>query len=157
MSYLLHLLLLHPFLCPLILLLSESMQTAGFPPWLETGCGARPVLFHQLFTAQKKKKKKQPKSQRVCVAHKSAGGGLHMCNCDMKRETARACVKAGIPRGVAWRAKCEPSKLLRPRKLTTGRVGLSNCCFSCCVTAKKNSSAPPRPSAQMCERVFGTQ
>lgn len=46
--------LLHPSLCPLILLLSEPMQTAGFPPWLETSCGARPVLFHQ----PKKKGKK---------------------------------------------------------------------------------------------------
>lgn len=39
-------------------------------------------------------------------------------NCARLRQSQR-------PRGVAWQANCEPSKLFRPRKLTMGRIGRS--------------------------------
>lgn len=121
---------------------------------------ARPVLFHQLqlFTAKKQISESLRRHRSKPRRRRPAHVQRHQ---DMKGQTLRACVKASIPRGVAWRAKYEPSKLLRPCKLTTGRVCESNCCFSCCVTGKQNSSAwivcqTGPPSAQMCERVFGS-
>lgn len=93
------------------------------------------------FTSSSRQKKKVSPSLVALVSPPAEA-----CTCaktprHKKTNCARACVKGSIPRGVARRAKCEPSKLLRPCKLTMDRVGQSDCCFSCCVTAKQNSSA----------------